>query len=265
VTLFKRLALATTLAACVAAAVAAPVTGQGTWESTLLARDINGYSVALNDSGAAFFYDSTQNITWLANMRLSTSDPNDNFMDWSSAMALADQLTTGGYTDWRLPAVVDSGAPGCQYSFGGGTDCGFNVQTLVGGVYSEWAHLYYVTLGNLAFCPPGVRTPDTCGGPQPGWGLSNTAYFRNMLFLSYWSGTEYESPGSGRTWRFDLSGGSQRDTNSTDRQSVAAVRTGDVLRIRAVPEPQGLLLVLTALIAAGVSLRQRRAAGSAGA
>lgn len=32
------------------------------------------------------------------------------------------------------------------------------------------AHLFYVTLGNLAFCPPGDVT--CAGDPQTGFGLS---------------------------------------------------------------------------------------------
>ena len=66
--LFTRLALATTLVATAATAHAAPVTGQGTWETTLQARDISGNAVALGDTNAAFFYDTTLNVTWLANM-----------------------------------------------------------------------------------------------------------------------------------------------------------------------------------------------------
>ena len=125
--------------------------------------------MALNSASAAFFWDATMNVTWLDNMNQQNST-----MDWASAMAWADALTTGGFTDWRLPTIIDSGAPGCDFSLAGGTDCGYNVQTQVGSAYSEWAHLYDVTLGNLAYCPPGDAT--CAGGPQIGWGLTNTAY-----------------------------------------------------------------------------------------
>ena len=47
--------------ACSAVAQALPVLGQGTWETTLQARDLNG------DSVTDAYYDTSLNITWLAN------------------------------------------------------------------------------------------------------------------------------------------------------------------------------------------------------
>lgn len=239
-------------AACLSVAAlsasAGPVTGQGTWETTLKARDINGNAVALNDPTAAFFYDTTLNVTWLADM--NANGP----MNWDQATAWAAALTTGDYSDWRMPNMIDSGTPGCNFSFAGGTDCGFNVQTQVDSAYSEWAHLYYVTLGNLAYCPPGDAT--CAGGPQGGWGLSNTAYFDNMQSeADYWTDTEYALDAS-RAWCFNTAGGQSDCAKNADGSFYAvAVRPGDVLA--EVPEPHALALALMALGVLVVARRRR--------
>lgn len=106
-------------------------------------------------------------------------------MTWDAAMTWANTLVVGGVGGWRLPKVVDTGAPGCDLSYAGATDCGYNVQT----ASSEMAHLYYETLGNLAYCWPGDTT--CAAGPQTGWGLTNTAGFRNVQSGGYWSDTWY--------------------------------------------------------------------------
>jgi hypothetical protein len=145
---------ATALLLCGTAAQAAPVSGQGTWETTLQARDLDG------DGVTDAFYDTELNVTWLRNANAN------RVMDWNGANTWASNLVVGSYSDWRLPTIVDTGAPGCDYSNAGGTDCGFNVQTKSGStVYSELAHLYYTTLGNKANCAPGVVT---CNSSQPG-------------------------------------------------------------------------------------------------
>jgi hypothetical protein len=149
------------------------VLGQGTWETTLLPRDLDGNLA----NGPEAFYDTALNITWLRNANVN------GLMTWTSANTWANTLVVGGVGGWRLPTMVDTGAPGCDFSHAGGTDCGYNAQT----ASSELAHLYYVTLGNLAYCPPGDAA--CAGGPQLGWGLTNTGGFQDLRSSAKWFGT----------------------------------------------------------------------------
>ncbi|MBC7733852.1 MAG: PEP-CTERM sorting domain-containing protein [Bacteriovorax sp.] len=146
--------------------------------------------------------------------------------------------------------MIDTGSPGCDESVAGGTDCGENVQTRSGGTtYSEMAHLFYVTLGNKAYCTPGDAT---CVGPQPGWGLTNTATFQNMTDDYYWSGLEYALNPSD-AWGFRGLDGGHGNYFKTDKFYALAVRTGDVT---AVPEPQTYALLMLGLI--GLAVARRR-------
>lgn len=117
-------------------------------------------------------------------------------MTWDAADTWAKTLDVNGVKGWRLPTMMDTGAPGCDYAFTG-TDCGYNVQTgsAATTVYSEVASLFYDTLGNLAIY-------DTSGaGPQSGYGLANTGPFSNLQSDVYWSGLEY-APNPGAVWYF---------------------------------------------------------------
>ena len=128
------------------AALAAGVSGQGTWETTLLGRDIQGNAVASNSESAVFLYDTVLHVTWLRDANVNGEMP------WKTANSWANNLVVGTFSGWRLPTMIDAGAPGCEH-FGNGsaTDCGYNVQTKSGDpkkyeqgqtVFSEMAHLY---------------------------------------------------------------------------------------------------------------------------
>lgn len=64
-TAIKKMAvlLATLVTAVTAQAV--PVSGQGTWETTLLGRDINRQAVDGTDASAVYLYDTKLGSTWL--------------------------------------------------------------------------------------------------------------------------------------------------------------------------------------------------------
>src|SRR5215472_4613087 len=141
-------------------------------EAALVPRDIDG------DGVPDAYYDTAQNITWLADWNAS-----GQLLTWDQAVAWAAALNVGGITGWRLPAITDTGNAGCDFSAAGGTDCGYNVDT----GSSELARMWYVTFGNLAFCPAGNPNCDLQGAGQPGWGLINSGPFRNVQSEGYWS------------------------------------------------------------------------------
>jgi hypothetical protein len=230
------------------AAQAAGVPDQGIWTRSLQARELDGNLA----NGPEAFYDTTLDITWLANASQNGS------MSWDAATTWASNLSVAGVTGWRLPTVIDTGAAGCQWSHAGGTDCGYNVQTKSGlptkyqagqTVYSEMAHLFYVTLGNNASYAPGT------GEPQDDWGLTNTGGFENLQSFGYWSGTTY-APDSIFAWSFYSLDGYQNGIGRHLNLYALAVRPGDVAV--AVPEPQTWALTLLGLT--GVLLARRRRA-----
>jgi hypothetical protein len=239
--LFKTLTLTVgALLLCGTAAQAAPVSGQGTWETTLQARDLDG------DGVTDAFYDTELNVTWQRDGYAS------GLLNWNTARSWASSLVVGGYGGWRLPFVVDTGAPGCDSSNAGGTDCGFNVQTKSGStVYSELAHLFHVTLGNKSYCAPGVVF---CSGEQPGSGLSNSANFLNLQPYVYHAGTEYALDASS-SWTFGFQYGFQGHGYKITDWYAIAVRPGDVTA--AIPEPETYALMLAGLTALVVMRRCR--------
>ena len=230
------------VASLVGSAHAVGVSGQGDWETTLQPRELDGNAV----NGPEAFYDTALDITWLRNANVN------GMMNWASANTWANTLAVasiaGPIGDWRLPTMVDTAAPGCDLSLAGGTDCGYNVQTAT----SEMAHLWYVALGNKAYCDPALTTVSTCS-VQPGWGLTNTGNFQDVQAYMYWSGLGY-APNPIVAWYFYPYDGGQSTSVKADVFFALAVRTGDVA---AVPEPQTYALMLMGLSALLLALRRR--------
>lgn len=129
---------------------AAAVPGQGTWETTLLGRDIDGQPVDSTDPRAVFAYDTVLDATWYLTA-------NNDGLDWGDARRWVATLKVGAFGGWTLPALV----PNCQ---------GFNCAD------SQMAELYYRQLGNPA-------------NPQGGE-MSNTGPFRNLASNYHWTATE---------------------------------------------------------------------------
>jgi hypothetical protein len=236
-----KLAMAAALLLCGGAATAG-IAGQGTWETTLQPRDING------DGTVDAFYDTALKVSWLAERTASSG------LNWWAAKDWAASLNVYGVTGWRLPTMTDTGGSGCDFSSAGGTDCGANVQTISDDgktVYSEMAHLFYVSLGNLSVCAPGSTD---CRPLQPGSGLSNSGAFRNLQPWWYWSGLAYEPSPTFFAWHFSLSDGGQGYSPQHDDRSALAVLDGDVAAL--VPEPSSYGLLMVGL--AGIVLVIRR-------
>lgn len=221
---------------------------------------------ALHDRGGGMIYDDVLKITWLQDANFAKTSgyatanavngglfANNNIfingkMGWNAAVAWADQLVYGGYADWRLPTMLDTGMPGCNFA-DVGTDCGYNVQTYDNGtntVYSEFAYMYYVNLGLKPRQNPdgslrtdwGIFGNGTCNGTDcTSLGQSDVGLIKNLQADLYWLGTEYAPNGA---WRFYLDGGQTFWAEKWPTYFAWAVRDGDVA---SVPVPGTLALL----------------------
>jgi hypothetical protein len=186
-------------------------------------------------------------------------------MTWTNADAWADSLALGGATEWRLPSILDTGSSGCNGAFAG-TDCGFNVQTKSGtlsvyedgqSVYSEMAHMFYVTLANDGWYGAG-GSPTGCPG-WPTYCLTNDGDFLNLQPDYYWSGTAYAPNPGDYAWYFYFYGGSQDYTGHDFEWYAWAVHSGDVGAAAPVPIPAAAWLLGSGLVGLLGIGRQRRA------
>lgn len=225
---------------------AVAVSGQGTWEATLQARDLDGNLA----NGAEAYYDTALNITWLGNAGFPMLP-----MSWDDAMAYASGYNANGIRDWRLTKVVDTGAPGCDRA-SSGTDCGSSVDPSS----SELAHMYFVTLGNSSGAVSPVNEFVT--------GLTNTGPFAQMVpmanddrhpsYADWWTGTDLAGSNHD-AWYFSGYDGAQLFMDkSFGRYRAWAVHDGDVGTVMSVPEPSSV--VLMALGLSGLAVARRRKA-----
>lgn len=244
------------------AAQAQSVPDQGTWTSTLLARDLDG-NIA---NGAEAYYDTVLNITWLANANLGkgtvydTAEDGNGAVNWADANALATGLSEGGVTGWRLPKASPVNGTSWQYYnandwWTGSGDQSYNIIS----PNSELAHMFHVTLGNKSIV-------DTEGNDQEGWGVTNTGPFNNLSTgNAYWFGTTFDQYAGDprytepRAWLFYLDFGSQGQAKQTNLLYAWAVHDGDIgSALAPVPEPETYVMMLAGLAGLATMARRRQ-------
>lgn len=210
--------------------MAAPIIGQGTWETTLQARDLTG------DGVADAYFDTELNVTWLANA--NTAGP----LTWSTATAWAEGLKLG-VAGWRLPRGFNRCAPTNQFL----SDCRFHPPATSA---NEMAHMYFLTLGNP-------------GAPSWPYGLTNTGPFTGLMMDEYWTATFFDGGGTSvpdsASVFYTREGSAYWSPVVFGRPLYAwAVHDGDVGAV--VPEPESLPLVavVATVLTALAGRRSRR-------
>lgn len=198
-------------------ACAGPVPGQGDWETTLQARDING------DGIVDAYYDTALNITWLANANAGAgsayddgANTTDGRMTYASAQSWVASLDVYGVGGWRLPTMIGASTTN-----------------------SEISHMYCVALGDFGPCNPLTSTP-------PGtWGFTNTGPFSNLLSQFFWTAT-VAAPGVAWAWAADPISAYHTQEPVGNHNLAWAVHSGDIMA--AVPEPSNYALLLLGLV-----------------
>jgi hypothetical protein len=248
------------LASVVGSIQAAPVSGQGTWEQTLQGRDLDGNA----DNGFEAYYDTTQNLTWLADANwAATSGVSASGLLIGLSLyagfpgapkdAASFSLTASlyGFDDWTLPGLMIGNEIYETRCEPGRTSCDWiptsRYETVPGS--SQLQHMMEVTLGNR---PAG-------GAP---YALSNTGPFKNLQGGEHWSSRFKDTLyfGNGYSgWTYDTATGQHMQRSAFNQTGYAwLVRQGDVA---AIPEPQTHTLWALGLMAlAGAAFRRKATA-----
>lgn len=188
---------------------------------------INSAGAALHARDGGMVYDDVMNVTWLADMDYARSSGyhSDGEMSRDQAMAWADTLTYGGYSDWRLPTLN----PKSPYFYD---------------TSGELSHLFIVDLGNK---------PDESVLNQVGDSdiqRSNLALFKNIRVdanQAYWSSAKVGD--YIYAFRADVGRVGAGPAGMTTLFAVA-VRNGDVSAVPELGSTSYFLLGLLGVLAA---------------
>ena len=195
-------------------------------------------SATLIDRGDGLIYDDVLNVTWLQDVRGAGG------MTFDDAISYVNELSYGGYTEWRLPRVLPINGTdyNLNFSFDGSTDEAYNISApgsvYAGSTASELAYMFFNNLGNRSFF-------DVNGNEQPpNFGLQNVGVFIGLSAGGYWSLTDY-ALSERRTQNFNFYNGLQESVDDEATSNVWAVHDGD---IAAVPIPSAIWLLGSGLI-----------------
>ena len=179
---------------------------------------------ALYDRGNGLIYDDVLDITWMqdANYAQTSGYDLDGRMTWADANTWADQLSYGGFDDWRLASAGN--APAYAYTATG-----------------ELGHMFYNNLGNTAYTS--ILNNVSFTDATPGGG---TESFLNVQSSVYWYGEENPSS-SNFAPAFYTYDGRQVNGYKGGRHYSWAVHDGDI-GASPVPLPAAFWLFASGLI-----------------
>jgi len=190
--------------------------------------------------GGQAVYDTDRDITWLSNANAAAGsafddghNSSDGLMSWNNAIAWAESLTIGGFTDWRLPTtLIPDTSSGCANP---------NVPQASACSGSEIGHLYYNELDGdfFPFNAPANGIQDS-GDPD-------LSLFSNIQSTAgqggiYWTSTDFNPA---RAWVFNLNNGIQSGQLKSFHHYAWAVRQGDV---SAVPVPAAIWFFASGMV-----------------
>lgn len=206
-----------------AALAAAALIASGSSIAQLAARDIN------LDGVTDAYYDSAQDITWLADANLAASQGIESqygagYMSWQQAQQWVTSLDVYSVSGWRLPT---SYVP--------------NLNALCNGGLGDFG----ACLGMVRFETEGTRMTSDMSG----------ATFANASG-AFWTGNLYSGPLGGndlvQVWSPGAAVGGYTDELSTPFGRAWAVHDGDVAPV---PEPSTYALMLLGLAIVGIARR----------